>query len=137
VSRTGLHEAEASGEITAPAGIDARLLLALGESSILVTPLAMAAAYRKLALQRPAIVLAGMEAAAEYGTARLASPAGIKVAGKTGTASDPATGRVHAWFAGWAPAGAPRVVVVVFLEQGIGGRDAAPIAAEIFKAALN
>ena len=58
------------------------------------------------------------------------------MAGKTGTASDQGTGAVHAWFAGYAPTPAPRVVVVVFLEQGVGGRDAAPIAAELFHAAL-
>jgi peptidoglycan glycosyltransferase len=136
ISPTGLYHQEAAGEIAPPAGDNARRLLALGESNIVVTPLAMAAAYRKLALRPPPAVLAGLVAATGYGTARLASPPGIQVAGKTGTASDPATGRVHAWFAGWAPAAAPKVVVVVFLEQGSGGRDAAPIAAEIFRAAL-
>jgi cell division protein FtsI/penicillin-binding protein 2 len=58
------------------------------------------------------------------------------VAGKTGTASDPGAGRIHAWFAGYAPAESPRVAIVVFLEQGSGGRDAAPIARELFEVAL-
>jgi cell division protein FtsI/penicillin-binding protein 2 len=136
VSRTGLAEGEAAGEITAPSNVETRQLLALGEANILVTPLAMAAAYRKLASRKDPVVSAGLAAAAEYGTARLAQPAGAKVAGKTGTSSDPGNGRVHAWFAGWAPAESPRLVVVIFLEQGVGGRDAAPIARELFEVAL-
>ena len=40
----------------------------------------------------------------------------------------------HAWFAGFAPAQAPEIVVVVLLDQGRGGTDAAPIAGEIFRA---
>jgi cell division protein FtsI/penicillin-binding protein 2 len=75
-------------------------------------------------------VIAGLTAATEYGTARLA---GMNVAGKTGTASDSRGGNVHAWFAGYAPARSPRVALVIFLEQGVGGRDAAPIAGELFK----
>jgi cell division protein FtsI/penicillin-binding protein 2 len=136
VSRTGLEAGEAVGEITAPSNVETRQLLALGEANILVTPLAMAAAYRKLALKRDPVVSAGLAAAAEYGTARLAQPVIGRVAGKTGTASDPGNGRVHAWFAGWAPAESPRIVVVIFLEQGVGGRDAAPIARELFEVAL-
>ena len=136
ISPTGLYAGEALGEITPPASLEQRQLLALGESNILVTPLGMLAAYRKLALKRPPGVAEALEAAAEYGTARLARPPGVRVAGKTGTASDPRSGQIHAWFAGYAPAEAPRIVVVVFLERGAGGRDAAPIARELFQAAL-
>ena len=40
-----------------------------------------------------------------------------------------------AWFAGWAPAEDPRVVVVVQLEgEGSGGERAAPVAKEVFTA---
>ena len=137
ISRTGLYDREAVGELIPPTTVEARQLLALGEANILVTPLAMAAAYRKLALRhdRPSIS-EGLAAATEYGTARLARPEGISSAGKTGTASDPGGGAIHAWFAGYAPAASPRIVVVVFLQQGAGGRDAAPIAGELFKIAL-
>jgi cell division protein FtsI/penicillin-binding protein 2 len=137
ISRTGLYDREAVGELIPPTTVEARQLLALGEANILVTPLAMAAAYRKLALRndRPSIS-EGLEAATVYGTARLARPEGITSAGKTGTASDPGGGAIHAWFAGYAPAVSPRLVVVVFLQQGAGGRDAAPIAGELFKIAL-
>jgi len=132
VSRTGLYDGEAVGELIPPTTVEARQLLALGESNIMVTPLAIVSAYRKLALMKKSTVFEGLEAATEYGTARLAQPPGMKVAGKTGTASDPRGGNVHAWFAGYAPAHAPRVALVVFLEQGVGGRDAAPVAAELF-----
>ena len=119
-----------------PSSVEQRQLLALGEANILLTPLELAAAYRKLALKKNKLVSEALEAAADYGTARMASPAGIKVAGKTGTASDTGSGQIHAWFAGYAPAGAPRIAIVVFLEQGVGGRDAAPIARRLFQAAL-
>ncbi len=137
-ARTGLYEGEASGEIVEPATVETRQLLAIGESNILVTPLELVYAYRRLALDgnRPEAVLRGLEAAAEYGTARLAQPPGLKVAGKTGTALDPADGQAHAWFAGFAPARAPRMALVIFLERGVGGRDAAPIAGELFRVAL-
>jgi cell division protein FtsI/penicillin-binding protein 2 len=137
-SRTGLYQEETVGEIIPPASVEARQLLALGEANILVTPLEMVAAYRKLALQekRLPVVLGGLTAAAEYGTGRLARPQGVRVAGKTGTALDRASGQAHAWFAGFAPADSPRIVLVVFLEQGTGGRDAAPVARELFQVAL-
>jgi len=136
ISRTGLDADEAVGEIVRPANLEQRQLLALGEGNIRVTPLGLVSAYRKLALQRNRTIAEGLEAATEYGTARLSRPGGMKVGGKTGTASDPGTGQIHAWFAGYAPAESPRIAVVVFLEQGAGGRDAAPIARELFQAAL-
>lgn len=120
------------------------VLQALGESHLEVTPLAVAEAYRKLALRRKSperdpgmeIIYAGLEAAVEYGTARLAQPSGkARVAGKTGTSTGDGAIR-HAWFAGYGPAGRPQVAVLVFLEQGTGGRDAAPLASEIFRELL-
>ena len=102
----------------------------------MITPLELVSAYRRLALQKKPIVSDALEAATDYGTARLARPPGLKVAGKTGTASDPGNGKIHAWFAGYAPVNLPRIAVVVFLEQGVGGRDAAPIARELFQVVL-
>lgn len=133
-SRTGLYSEEAVGEVVPPVNVEARQLLALGEANILVTPLEIVFAYRKLALQRR--LLAELTAATEYGTARLARPPGMAVAGKTGTSLDLASGQAHAWFAGYAPADSPRIVVVIFLEQGTGGRDAAPVARELFQTLL-
>ncbi len=73
------------------------------------------------------------------GTGRLAGLADVAVAGKTGTAQvfDPVTktysqNRYTAWFVGMAPADAPRIVIVVALDEpkGIahtGGAVAAPL----------
>src|SRR6185295_17675392 len=42
--------------------------------------------------------------------------------------------RSHAWFAGWAPAEDPEIVIVVFVEHGgSGGRVAWPIAKQIIE----
>ncbi|MEN6600820.1 MAG: SpoIID/LytB domain-containing protein [Bryobacteraceae bacterium] len=138
-SRTRLAEDEANGVVREAGSAEERALQAVGEADVLVTPLGMAAAYRKLALRRAAgdAVLAplfeGLEAAVRFGTAQRAAVAGLDVAGKTGTASSP-SGVHHAWFAGYAPASHPAHVVVVFLERGSGGGDAAPVAAAVFDA---
>jgi len=71
------------------------------------------------------------------GTGAAARLPGIEVAGKSGTAqiiahSDARRGQDHAWFAAYAPASDPQVVVVVFVERGgRGGQAAAPIARQI------
>lgn len=81
------------------------------------------------------------------GTGRLAAVPGYRVAGKTGTAqkADPLTGgysrdRYLALFTGYLPAEAPRVVIVVAVDepQGshFGGTVAAPVFAEIGMAAM-
>jgi penicillin-binding protein 2 len=58
----------------------------------------------------------------------------IPVAGKTGTAETP-SGSDHSWYASWAPARAPRVVVVVQIEHGgFGVEAAAPAAREVYSA---
>jgi penicillin-binding protein 2 len=58
----------------------------------------------------------------------------ISVAGKTGTAQAP-SGSDHSWYASWAPAGNPRVVVVVLIEHGgFGAQAAAPAARELYSA---
>ncbi len=56
----------------------------------------------------------------------------VKVAGKTGTAETPG-GSDHSWYASWAPAGRPQVVVVVLIEHGgFGAEAAAPAAKDIY-----
>jgi cell division protein FtsI/penicillin-binding protein 2 len=67
---------------------------------------------------------------------RAAQPESVafRVAGKTGTAPAEQGQWTHAWFAGFAPAGKPEIVLVVFLEKGRGGSDAAEVAREIFAA---
>jgi penicillin-binding protein 2 len=58
----------------------------------------------------------------------------IPVAGKTGTAEAP-PGDDHSWYASFAPYGHPKVVVVVMIEHGgFGAQAAAPAAKEIYQA---
>ncbi len=67
-----------------------------------------------------------------YGMAHNSYVDGVSIAGKTGTAIDPGQSWTHGWFAGFAPAKAPKVVVVVYLPRG-NGADAAHLA-QIFSA---
>jgi len=78
----------------------------------------------------------GMRQAVSWGTANSAAVSGVAVAGKTGTAEfgpdlGGGTYASHAWFTGFAPAEDPEIAVVVFLEQGNGAKDAAPLAGRI------
>ena len=140
VSLTGLAAREAAGAIRTARNPDELQLQALGEDGIQVTPLGLLAAYRRLALVRAgsdarlAPLFEGLEGAVAYGTAQLAQTADLVVAGKTGTTAAPSRAWTHAWFAGYAPASAPEIVLVVFLEQGAGGPGAAPVAGAIFEA---
>ncbi len=74
------------------------------------------------------------------GTGAAARIPGLDIAGKTGTAQTIANSRAdkgqdHAWFAAFAPAHDPEVVVVVLAERGgKGGQVAAPIARKILNA---
>ena len=85
--------------------------------------------------------LAGVRAAlagvVSRGTASSARIQGVVMAGKTGTAQ---SGKFvqgkelnHAWFAGFAPADAPKIVVVVMLEFGGHGTRTAHIASKIIE----
>lgn len=82
----------------------------------------------------------------EPGTAYKSRLPDVEVAGKTGTAQVHKIGKVrvanrdkefrfrdHAWFAAYAPAQNPEMVLVVFIQHGgHGGTVAAPVAMEIF-----
>jgi penicillin-binding protein 2 len=65
---------------------------------------------------------------------------GISVGGKTGTAQVASResgikDEDHAWFAGYAPADNPKIVVAALVENGgHGGAEAAPIAQDVFAA---
>lgn len=75
-----------------------------------------------------------MAAVVGTGTARASQLEGIAIAGKTGTAQNAQDAvRDHAWFAGYAPAEDPKIVVVVLLEFGGGGSRAARIASRIIE----
>jgi len=79
----------------------------------------------------------GSEAVVEPGgTAHSIASDQYRIAGKTGTAENP-SGSPHAWFAGYAPADDPSLVVVVIVERGgHGATTAAPIARHVFDTAL-
>ena len=95
-----------------------------------MTNIALLEVWRRLLArhreERMRPVFEGLEQATDYGTARLAAVAQTKVAGKTGTM------RGTAVFAGFAPANKPKFLVLVHLDTGTGGGDAAPYAAKIF-----
>jgi peptidoglycan glycosyltransferase len=90
-----------------------------------------------LAPDTSALMTQMMERVVTEGTGRLAAVPGVRVAGKTGTATG-VDGRPHAWFIGFAPIDQPTIAVAVFVEAGgdagetaSGGAVAAPIAAEV------
>ncbi len=79
-----------------------------------------------------------MRSVVREGTGTAAALAGLEVAGKTGTAETGVPGRNQAWFIGFAPAANPEVAVAVLVEDtsGTGGEEAAPIAAQVMRAAI-
>jgi peptidoglycan glycosyltransferase len=86
-----------------------------------------------------------MLAVVSFGTGTAAQIPGVAVAGKTGTAelvstADPAASspkNTDSWFVGYAPAGAPRIVVgALFPNQGAGGTTAAPAVHDVLVAGL-
>jgi penicillin-binding protein 2 len=69
------------------------------------------------------------EVVSARGTAGSAAIEGIVLAGKTGTAQNSADrSRDHAWFAGFAPAEDPKIVIAVMIEFGEHGYAAARMA---------
>jgi len=97
---------------------------------------------RAMASQTASVLAQMMERVVTEGTGRLAAVPGVRVAGKTGTA----TGRgsfSNVWFIGFAPVEKPTIALAVFIEgsplsgeSATGGSLAAPIAAEIIEAWL-
>lgn len=68
------------------------------------------------------------------GTGSRAQVAGVRVAGKTGSAEQRRGDKAHAWFIGYAPADDPKIAIAIVLEEaGHGGDEAAPIAGKIIK----
>ena len=138
---TSLAQDEAAGNVALAQSPEQLQLEAIGEWGINVTPLEMARAYREIALLEAKhdakldSLFTGLEQSVAYGMGHQAQPPGaMKVAGKTGTATAGEGPWTHAWFAGYAPAEDPGIVLVVFLEKGHGGSDAAGVAREIFTA---
>ena len=100
-------------------------------------------ARQAFSAETAAIMSQMMERVVTEGTGRLAAVPGIRVAGKTGTATGE-EGRPHAWFIGFGPVEQPSIAVAVFVESGgdvgesaSGGSVAAPIAAQVISEWLN
>ena len=138
---TSLVPNEAAGQVSLARSPGQEQLEAIGEWGIKITPFELASAYRRLALsqskRQPRLqpVFQGLRDSVAYGMGHAAQPESpMKVAGKTGTAPADEGPWTHAWFAGYAPAESPEIVVVVFLEKGHGGNEAATVARAIFAA---
>jgi penicillin-binding protein 2 len=139
-SPSGFFESgEVAGRIHPALNSDAQRMQALGEDGIEATAAGLAHAYRLLALKigQPSMqpIRKGLEGAVKFGTAQHAAVSGTAVAGKTGSAMN-LQGEPIAWFAGFLPIDAPRVVLSVMLPGRSGGADAAPVAHRIFEAYL-
>jgi penicillin-binding protein 2 len=132
------------------------LSLAIGQANNAQTPVNMARFYTALAtdgsattpqvvarpVERTRILnltpeqLAGVQGAladvVSRGTAAGAQVRGLTIAGKTGTAQNPPY-KDNAWFVGYAPADAPRIVVAIIVEEGLHGSAAARVATRIME----
>ncbi len=148
-----LNTAVGQGYVLATPLQVARMLAAVANGGELVTPhvvtevrspegqvvarIAPPSAGRvRVSAQTMAVLQAGLAAVVTRGTASSIQIPGLAVAGKTGTAENP-HGKPHAWFAGYAPADAPRLVVVEIVENaGFGAEFAAPIVRRVVEAAF-
>lgn len=158
-SEEGLGASTGAGRVSVGDGAAEKARAALGEGTILATPAQLLLAYSAVATggvffplhataREPSpllhrvklqprtleVLAAGLEQCVQSGSCQAAGVAGIRVAGKTGTASAlDGSGATHAWFVGYAPVDAPEIALVVFLERGRGARDAAPLAGKILQ----
>jgi penicillin-binding protein 2 len=71
-------------------------------------------------------------AVVERGTGRGVRLASLHLAGKTGTAQNPA-GPDHGWFIGFAPAESPTIVVGAIMEYAVHGTTVAPTVARVIE----
>lgn len=118
----------------------ARTFDADGEEVSVVAPVEFDTAF---SADTAALLTLMMERVVTEGTGRQAAVPGVRVAGKTGTATG-VEGRPHAWFIGFAPVDAPTIAVAVLVEAGgnagesaSGGSVAAPIARSVISGWLS
>jgi stage II sporulation protein D len=125
------------GHANTPQTREEKELLVLGVAGIAVSPMQVANAYRKLALElddsRAHVVREGLYNSVRYGMAHNAFVPDMEIGGKTGTASDIMQGSSHGWFAGIGAVGEQQVVIVIYLPRG-NGADAARLAQHFFLA---
>lgn len=80
------------------------------------------------------VIQRGMRQAVIDGSARALADLPVRAAGKTGTAQFGANEKTHAWFVGFAPYENPEIVLVILIEGGGEGSQAAvPVAKEVWQ----
>lgn len=146
--RSGFSARQVFGQRCAPASVsnpaskEAMLLQALGEANVVTTPLALLEAYRRL-LASPSggelppamrVPRQGMRDCVRAGTGAEARVEGLDLGGKTGTATSSDRLSLNGWMVSFWPAARPALVMVVFVENGRGGAEAAPIAGAAWRA---
>ena len=164
-SATGLDiPGEAPGKIPNDGGENDAMMLAIGQSHLMVTPLQAAAMIAVVANggsritpharrgndQPPVPLNISAETLKEVrqglydvthssgGTAHSTRLKEFKAVGKTSSAQAERGRESHAWFVGYAPYDAPKYAIAVFLKNaGHGGQMAAPPAALILEALMN
>jgi cell division protein FtsI/penicillin-binding protein 2 len=150
-----------AGHVTVGRDARRKALAALGEADIVATPAQVLQAYsavgtrgefrtlwsarqrrkerlssRRIQLRSSTLetLIDGLMGCVQFGTCQAAAVRGVRVAGKTGTATAlDGSGATHAWFAGFAPAENPEIAIVVFLDRGTGAHSAAVLAGEILR----
>jgi len=138
--------------LTTPLQI-ARMMAAVANGGTLVTPHVVTeirtgdnrlvariapppAGHIQVSQQTLDVVRTGPTAVVTRGTGTALQMPGFTAAGKTGTA-EAGHGKPFAWFAAYAPADAPRLVVVAMVENaGFGAENALPVVKDVFQAWL-
>lgn len=94
---------------------------------------------RAMSANTASVLARMMERVVTEGTGRRATVPGVRVAGKTGTATG-SGGFFNPWFIGFAPVDRPTIAIAVFIEgspttgeSATGGSVAAPIASELIR----
>lgn len=141
VRATPLHMAlvaatVANGGVTPHPYLVQRVVDADGET---VEETAPAEIGRAMAPDTAAVLAQMMERVVTEGTGRRAAVPGIRVAGKTGTATGPG-GFPNSWFIGFAPVENPTIAIAVLVEgspisgeNATGGTVAAPVASQVIE----
>lgn len=75
----------------------------------------------------------GLRNSVLFGTSKESNYLKFQPAGKTGTISEKYNIKNSAWFIGYAPYYNPEIAIVIFIKNGRGATNAAPIAKKVFK----
>lgn len=141
VRATPLHMAMvaatiANGGVTPQPYVLQRIFNSSGETIEETTPGDIG---RAMSPETASVLAQMMERVVTEGTGRRAAVPGMRVAGKTGTATGPG-GFPNSWFIGFAPVDTPTIAVAVLVEgspiageNATGGTVAAPIAAQVIE----